>query len=149
MVRLREYLKRDEQILPLRLLLEERRNQMITQAKDQDRARARGGDGDLDMTMDIDEEGGEDVSGGQGTSGAKVIVIHPGSQNLRIGFGSDAIPKTVPMVIARKAKQNESEENGGEPSPKRIKLDDGSYPEPEKMFPPEVCIAIRELSASC
>ena len=34
-------------------------------------------------------------------NGAKVIVIHPGSRNLRIGFASQTFPHTVPMVIAR------------------------------------------------
>ncbi|WBW72263.1 Ino80 complex actin-like protein Arp8 [Schizosaccharomyces osmophilus] len=33
---------------------------------------------------------------------AKTVVIHVGSQNLRIGLASDNSPKTVPMVIARK-----------------------------------------------
>lgn len=70
--------------------------------------------------------------------GSKVVVMHVGSQNLRIGFASDALPKTVPMAIARKSKENESEENGGEPKPKRLKLDDGQTMEPEKMFGEEV-----------
>jgi len=35
------------------------------------------------------------------TSGSKVIVIHIGSRNLRIGLASDTFPHTVPMVIAR------------------------------------------------
>jgi actin-related protein 8 len=56
--------------------------------------------------------------------GAKIVIIHPGSQNLRIGLASDALPKTVPMCIARKWKESESEENGGEPAPKRLKLSD-------------------------
>ena len=98
---------------------------------------------DVDMTLDVDDEGGlDEMAGGsadQDASGTKVIVIHPGSQNLRIGLASDALPKTVPMVVARRWKCNESEEAGGESSPKRIKLDDGSYAEPEKMFGPEVC----------
>ena len=33
--------------------------------------------------------------------GSKVIVIHPGSRNLRIGLASETFPHTVPMVIAR------------------------------------------------
>jgi actin-related protein 8 len=67
---------------------------------------------------------------------SKLIVIHPGSQNLRIGLGSDALPKTIPMVIARKWKESECEEDGGEPSPKRLKLE-GAVPAdalPEKWF---------------
>ena len=119
---------------------------MVKEAKDRDRARARAGD-DLDVTMDLDEEGNTDeAEGASSTPGDKIIVIHPGSQNLRIGLASDAIPRTVPMVIARKWKCSESEENGGEPAPKRTKLDDGSYAEPEKMFAPEACKS-RELYA--
>lgn len=70
--------------------------------------------------------------------GSKVVVMHLGSQNLRIGLASDALPKTVPMVIARKSEENESEANGGEPRPKRLKLDDDQPMEPEKMFGPDV-----------
>jgi actin-related protein 8 len=70
--------------------------------------------------------------------GSKVIVIHVGSQNLRIGLASDALPKTVPMVIAKRSKRSESEEEGTEPKPKRLKMDDESPVEPEKMFGPEV-----------
>lgn len=53
--------------------------------------------------------------------GSKTIVIHVGSQNLRLGLASDALPKTVPMVIAKKAKQTEAESS--EPRPKRLKID--------------------------
>lgn len=70
--------------------------------------------------------------------GSKTVVMHVGSQNLRIGLASDALPKTVPMVIARQAEENESEQDGGEPRPKRLKLDNGELMEPEKMFGPEV-----------
>jgi actin-related protein 8 len=76
--------------------------------------------------------------------GSKIVVIHPGSQYLRIGFANDALPRTVPMVIARRWKENEAEENGGEPLPKRLKSDD----EPaEKWFGDEVCGSSR-LSVS-
>ena len=136
-------MKRDDQILPLRLLQEERRNRMTASAKDRDRALAQAKPNDpfpQDVDMDMDDEAGLDdmgSSGGQGASGTKVVVIHPGSQNLRIGLASDALPKTVPMVIARKWRCSESEEYG-EPRPKRLKLEDGSTPEPEKMFGQEV-----------
>ncbi|MCJ1386885.1 actin-like protein arp8 [Xylographa soralifera] len=137
-----EYLKRDDQILPLRLLQEERRNRLTASAKDRDRALARAKSNEPpDVEMDMDEDAGIDELGGgsgdQDASGMKVVVIHPGSQNLRVGLASDPLPKTVPMVIARRWKCNESEESGGEPKPKRIRLDNGSTPEPEKMFGPE------------
>ncbi|KAL6718346.1 Actin-like protein arp8 [Lecanora helva] len=136
-----EYLKRDDQILPLRLLQEERRNRMTTKAKDRDRelAGATAAEltpvgADIDMDDDAVMEDGTEPLTGQDALGSKVIVIHPGSQNLRIGLASDALPKTVPMVIARRWKMSESEENGGEPSPKRRRTDDGNELEPEKMF---------------
>jgi len=128
-----DYLKRDEQILAFRTQQDEVRNTMIKQAKDRDRALAQGRpvgpDGDVEMDEDEDEL--ED----EATSGSKTIVLHLGSQNLRVGMANDALPKTVPMVIARRAPKSESEENGGEPAPKRMKLDNGrSPPEPEKRF---------------
>jgi actin-related protein 8 len=128
-----DYLKRDEQILAFRSQREEDRNKMIKQARDRDRALAQGQivdpDGDVDM-----EEGDEEVED-EASSGAKTIVIHIGSQNLRVGLANDALPKTVPMVIARRAERSESEENEGEPAPKIAKLDNGlPPPEPEKRF---------------
>jgi actin-related protein 8 len=148
----RDYLKRDDQLLAFRLQNEEARNRMTKNAKDRDRALAMGkteeleGDGEIDgeTPMEDTEETPTEALG------SKVIVIHVGSQNLRIGLASDALPKTVPMVIARKSTENESEEEGTEPIPKRLKLDDGSPMEPEKMFGPEVRVsqdiaAIRKL----
>ena len=136
-----EYLKRDDQILPLRLLQEERRNRMTAKAKDRDRelAGATANEpnptgGDIDMDDDAVMEDGAEPLTGQDALGSKVIVIHPGSQNLRIGLASDALPKTLPMVIARRWESSESEENGGEPSPKRRRTDDGTLLNPEKMF---------------
>ena len=136
-----EYLKRDDQILPLRLLQEERRDRITTKAKDRDRELAGAIENDpLNNGVDIDmddepglEDGPEPLSG-QDALGSKVIVIHPGSQNLRIGLASDALPKTVPMVIARRWHMSESEEFEGEPSPKRRRTNDGKQMEPEKMF---------------
>jgi actin-related protein 8 len=117
---------------------------MVAQARDKDRALAQSRSNDAEVDMDMDDEGGMDELGGGGgdaeATGSKVIVIHPGSQNLRIGLASDALSKTVPMVIARKWHCSECEENGGEPCPKRIKLDDGPAAEPEKMFGQEVYI---------
>jgi actin-related protein 8 len=141
----RDYLKRDDQILAYRLQNEEARNRMAKAAKDRDRSLAMSkteapqpdseaqADGDT-MMADADEEEEEEPP----VVGSKTLVMHVGSQNLRIGLASDALPKTVPMVIARRAPQSESEENGGEPRPKRLKMDDGQQMEPEKMFGPEV-----------
>lgn len=138
-----EFLKRDDQILPMRLQQEERRMRMINTAKDKDRALAHGAPqvtGMVDQDMDMDEEGAMDdgnaAYGSQEFLGSKVLVIHPGSQNLRIGLASDALPKTIPMVIARKWSKNESEDL--EPRPKRIKSNYDEDIDPEEMFGSEV-----------
>lgn len=137
-----DYLRRDDQVLSMQLLQDSRLNKLTTEAKDKDRARAQGNDAaDNDATMDIDEDEGNDANGQdqeeEDLSGAKVVVIHLGSRNMRIGLANEPMPKTVPMVIARKAKRNEAEEIA-EPSPKRMKRDDGSPEEPERMLGPEV-----------
>lgn len=119
---------------------------MMSKAKDKDRALNQENPNDpppsgADIDMDDDagmEDAGEPLTG-QDALGSKVIIIHPGSQNLRIGLASDALPKTVPMVVARKWEYSESEEGDGEPNPKRRKLDDGAQLGPEKMFGEEVC----------
>lgn len=150
-----DYLKRDDQILPLRLLQEERRNRMTAKARDRDRELAQANPNEVPPSgadLDMDDEAGMEDAGepltGQDALGSKVIVIHPGSQNLRIGLASDALPKTVPMVIARKWKMSESEEDGGEPSPKRRRTDDGSSMEPEDMFGEDASVRIRYESSS-
>lgn len=136
-----DYLKRDDQLLAFRLQNEENRNRMAKTAKDRDRALAMGktnelGEPDTEMDGDTAIEDTEETP--TEALGSKVIVMHVGSQNLRIGLASDALPKTVPMVIARKSTVSESEEEVVEPKPKRLKLDDGELMEPEKMFGPEV-----------
>ncbi|KAL2872361.1 uncharacterized protein BJX67DRAFT_369051 [Aspergillus lucknowensis] len=136
-----DYLKRDDQYLAFRLQNEEARNRMAKNAKDRDRALAMSKANDLaipdaetevdgDTNMDDAEEAASEAVG------SKVVVVHVGSQNLRIGLSSDALPKTIPMVIARKSATSESEDHE-EPRPKRLKLDDGSDLEPEKKFGPE------------
>ena len=134
-----EFLKRDDQILPLRLQQEERRNRMATKAKDRDRELAQSGSAEVpnaDMDLDVDDDVGMDEPSGSGQEalGSKVIVMHPGSQNLRIGFANDPLPKTVPMVIARRWPMSESEEGDVEPKPKRLKTGEGSILKPEKLF---------------
>ena len=126
-----EYMKRDDQILPFRLQNEANRDKMIRNAKDKDRALAR--TGNTDVPIPTNGEGDpeeEDMGAGDGLDASKIIVIHPGSQNLRIGFASDALPKSIPMVIAAKWPIPESEEY--EPRPKRQKLDED--PRPEDQF---------------
>lgn len=140
-----EFLKRDDQILAYRLQQEERRNRMTTQAKNRDRELAHSGldettmvDADIDMGDDLGLD--DTAMPGQEQLGSKIIVIHTGSQNLRIGLANDSLPKTVPMCIARQWANNESEDCGGEPRPKRQKNNDGSIAAPEKMFGASVSV---------
>jgi actin-related protein 8 len=125
-----EFLKRDEQYLAVRYPHDEELARTVREARDKDRAMAQGVE--TEAAEDVDEAGAsysrDDPS--------RLIVLHVGSQNLRIGLGSDALPKTVPMVIARKWKESESEEDEVEPSPKRMKFE-GTVPAdvlPEKWF---------------
>ncbi|KAJ5232700.1 hypothetical protein N7468_005656 [Penicillium chermesinum] len=143
-----DYLKRDDQYLAFRLQNEEARTKMTKTAKDRDRALAmakpEGAEGEAEADGDATMEDAEDTP--IETAGSKVIVIHVGSQNLRIGLSSDALPKTVPMVIARKASKNESEDHP-EPKPKRVKRDDGTAEEPENLFGEEWSSQFNRMSA--
>ena len=132
-----DFLKRDDQSLAVRLQQEERLNARKKAAVDIDRARAYGnqdgvpyGEPDPDMDEDVAMD---DVTGDN--YGSKTIVIQIGSQNLRLGLATDALPKTVPMVIARKSQRSEAED--GEPRPKRLKLDEDATS--EEWFGDEVC----------
>jgi actin-related protein 8 len=136
-----DYLKRDDQYLAFRLQNEEARNRMTKNAKDRDRALAMAKANDLgipEADTEMDGDATMEDAEEEEAIGSKVVVIHVGSQNLRIGLSSDALPKTIPMVIARKSATSEAEDQE-EPCPKRLKLDDGTEMEPEKKFGPEVC----------
>ncbi|KAK4242609.1 ARP8-like protein [Achaetomium macrosporum] len=103
-----DYMKRDDQILSLRLQNEANRDRLVQNAKDRDRAM---NTTNGEIPLPLDDLQGED---GPAPSTAfmdpsKIIVIHPGSQNLRIGFASDALPKTIPMTLATRYYQTESE----------------------------------------
>jgi actin-related protein 8 len=113
-------MKREEQILPLRLQLEASRERMIRNARDRDRALARTGNTDVPGPLPEDNDFGVDDAVGDSNDGfdaSKIIVIHPGSQYMRIGFASDALPKTVSMVAGLKWNVTESEQY--EPRPRR------------------------------
>ncbi|KAJ5731847.1 hypothetical protein N7493_003328 [Penicillium malachiteum] len=143
-----DYLKRDDQYLAFRLQNEEARTKMTKSAKDRDRALAmaktEAAEGEAEADGDANMEDAEETPAE--AAGSKVIVIHVGSQNLRIGLSSDALPKTVPMVIARKAKTSESEDQE-EPNPKRQKRDDGTPEEPEHLFGTEWSSQFNKMSA--
>ncbi|OAL49379.1 actin-like ATPase domain-containing protein [Pyrenochaeta sp. DS3sAY3a] len=126
-----EFLKRDEQFLAVRYPKDEERARIVQEARDKDRARAMGVptiEGSTPQAVDetVDDP---DAAFASKTDISKLIVIHPGSQNLRIGLGSDALPKSIPMVIARRWKESEDEEDGAEPSPKRQRIDGDDSPE--------------------
>ncbi|KAJ5753639.1 uncharacterized protein N7511_007792 [Penicillium nucicola] len=143
-----DYLKRDDQNLAFRLQNEEARTRMTKKAKDHDRAMAmaktENPDGEAEADGDANMEDAEETPAEM--AGSKVIVIHMGSQNLRIGLASDALPKTVPMVIARKSATSESEDYA-EPKPKRFKAEDDSELEPEKAFGTEWSSQFNRMSA--
>lgn len=122
----REYMKKDEQILPMRLQAEWSREKMFKQAKDRDRALARG-----DVSMNDGDNFDEDEEAAENYEFSKTIVIHVGSQNMRIGLASDALPKTVPMCTAWKMEKTESEVKP--PLPKRQKVTE----KPEEQFDEE------------
>ena len=141
------YLKRDEQFLAFRTIQEVNTQQLVAEARERDRAlsgvddpsssKARSGENGEDEDEDEDDASKDDEP-----HGSTFVVIHPGSQNLRIGFANDAFPKTVPMVIAHRAPESESEVDGGDPLPKRAKIEDGMDEDdvdPELQFGAEVC----------
>ena len=128
-----------------RLQADDARNRMTKAARDHDRALAHSGganvsfgNGDIELEDETVAEAAETVEDNDDESGSRVIVIHPGSQNLRIGLASDALPKIIPMVIARKWSDCECDEDGGEPRPKRLKLDHDVSQESEQIFGKEV-----------
>lgn len=105
-----DYMKRDDQVLALRLQAEANRALLVQSAKDRDRALARG-HADVALPLpDVEQE--ENAAAADPNAlldPSKIIVIHPGSQNLRIGFASDALPKSIPTTLATKFPQTESE----------------------------------------
>lgn len=119
---------------------EESAKAALQQAKDKLTANANGyGD-----AMDVDEEGEKEEE----TLGSKVIVIHPGSQNLRIGLASDALPKTIPMVIARRGDKAEFEIEPPYPKRQKVDLDENEEEDDEEeyMFGVEFKTQLHEMS---
>lgn len=102
-------MKRDDQVLALRLQSDETRDRLVQSARDRDRVLSKPANGELPLPVPdlADDDGAATPSGGDDAS--RIIVIHPGSQNLRIGFASDALPRTIPTTLASKFPQTESE----------------------------------------
>ncbi|KAI5782655.1 hypothetical protein EDC01DRAFT_619162 [Geopyxis carbonaria] len=132
-----EYLKRDDQIMVLREQQEQLAREAAAQAEKERQIDAMPLDpaaipapvpGTDPMAIDepaeppkpVDPEAAEEEETER--YGSKIIVIHPGSQNLRLGFASDALPKSIPNVIAKRAEKAEFETE--ERWPKRAKLND-------------------------
>lgn len=108
-------MKRDDQILPLRIQNEAHRDRIVQTAKDRDRERALNPRGEVPLLPDdaaAEEYAGPDEDGPVPVKNdpSRIIIIHPGSQNLRIGFASDALPKTIPMTLATRFPQTEAEQ---------------------------------------
>ncbi|KAJ4312989.1 actin-like protein arp8 [Fusarium piperis] len=104
-----DYMKRDDQVLALRLQSDATRDRLVQSARDRDRALSKTANGELPLPVaELAEEDGA-TTPSTGMDPSRVIVIHPGSQNLRIGFASDALPRTIPMTLATKFPQTETE----------------------------------------
>ncbi|CAN8097069.1 unnamed protein product [Discula destructiva] len=111
-----DYMKRDDQILSLRMQIVANRDRLVQSAKDRDRERALNPRGEVPLLAeDVPEEEAavpdDDGNGFVKNDPSRIIVIHPGSQNLRIGFASDALPKTIPMALATRFPQTEAEQH--------------------------------------
>lgn len=114
-----DYMKRDDQILPLRIQNEAHRDRIVQTAKDRDRERALNPRGEVPLLPEdaAEEEVAPDEDGAVPVKNdpSRIIIIHPGSQNLRIGFASDALPKTIPMTLATRFPQTEAEQYEARP----------------------------------
>ncbi|ATY63964.1 chromatin remodeling complex subunit (Arp8), putative [Cordyceps militaris CM01] len=105
-----DYMKRDDQILALRLQNDATRDKLVQSARDRDRFLSKPANGELSLpvpNLADDEDGAATPSAA--TDPSRIIVIHPGSQNLRIGFASDALPKTLPTALATKFARTEAD----------------------------------------
>lgn len=120
-----DYLKKDEQVT----LIRNWRNEKVHQVPSKDASKS----GDTKKTLADDDDDEDDDDDNENDDGAlgkvrmgdDTIVIHPGSQILRIGRATDGSPHTVPMVIAV---PNKRQKGGDYPIiPARAEYDDGSF----------------------
>ncbi|OAR02560.1 hypothetical protein LLEC1_04123 [Akanthomyces lecanii] len=105
-----DYMKRDDQVLALRLQNDATRDKLVQSARDRDRFLSKPANGEVPLpvpNLADDEDGAATPSNAIDPS--RIIVIHPGSQNLRIGFASDALPKTIPTALATKFARTEAD----------------------------------------
>lgn len=77
---------------------------------------------DVDVDAEVADGAGEDANGDKAAKrpGADVVVIHPGSSNLRIGKATDTVPITIPSVVAIKKSPPGSPEDYLPARPERI-----------------------------
>lgn len=113
--RLSDYMKRDDQLLTLRLQNDASRDRMVQNARDRDRGLSKPTSDELAIPATETQDDDGAATPFDGADPSKLIVIHPGSQNLRIGFASDALPRTIPMALATKFPQTESEMHDASP----------------------------------
>lgn len=104
-------MKREDQILSTRLQNDAARDKLVQNARDRDRLLSKPANGELPLPIPADLAGDDDgaATPSAAEDPARIIVVHPGSQNLRIGFASDALPKTMPTTLATKYAQTEAE----------------------------------------
>ncbi|ODV77573.1 actin-related protein [Suhomyces tanzawaensis NRRL Y-17324] len=145
-----EYLRKDEQISFIRNWRTEKYLQQKLKNNGQSENTAAKGDGannfdDFDLndieaemnkkkiaTTEADDEEEEDDEENETEEtreekakiGHDTIIIHPGSSYLRIGRATDAVPVTIPTVIAIPRK-NESKQSNREPLPTRTVNENG------------------------
>jgi len=101
---IREYSKHESQNLAFRDRADEARERLVQDTRERDRALNANGE------LPLPEASTENLGASDYLDPSKIIVIHPGSQNLRIGFASDALPKTITMCLGTKFPNTESEE---------------------------------------
>ncbi|SJX64672.1 related to ARP8-Actin-related protein [Sporisorium reilianum f. sp. reilianum] len=76
----------------------------------------------MDEDDDLDADDGEREAA-ENTPAHRTIVIHPGSQNLRLGRATDLFPISLPNVIARRAKKAAPAKEAGAAAPNGDDMD--------------------------
>lgn len=101
-----EYLKKDEQVTMIRNWRREKLKDPATKNAGSEVKKA---PEDEDEDDDDDENDNEEGNTEASRMGADTIVVHPGSQSLRIGRSTEAFPAVVPMVVGVRQEQKESD----------------------------------------
>jgi actin-related protein 8 len=115
-----DYLRRDDQIMFYREWNEEQRR-----VKEQKNAPA--GTGASTPLPDGVQSDAQQPAEEKIPQGAKTIVIHIGSRNLRVGLASQAYPKTTPFVIAHRMAANGAKENNQRVPPRGEETSDSMF----------------------